>query len=203
MAITAHRPTGPLTDPAKVTGVTSADAAATGAVTPPPDGVGSSRPRWLVPTAVGLGVLLVALLVLAVIFGARTVSGFGVEQGRAAALATGRQAAVNLTSFDFTTAEADVQRLRDSTTPNFENGFATDKDAFVKFLRDGKVKMTSNVTEAGLLSYSGSAAHVLVAVKSQVSNNQTPAPEARNYRMDVSMVYQDGRWLANGAEFIS
>jgi hypothetical protein len=42
-----------------------------------------------------------------------------------------------------------------------------------------------------------------VAVKSQVANNQTPAPEARNYRMDVSMVYQDGRWLANGAEFIS
>ncbi|MDT7642596.1 MAG: hypothetical protein QOC83_6884, partial [Pseudonocardiales bacterium] len=69
MAITAHRPTGPLTDPDEVT---SADVAATGAVAPPPDGDGSSRPRWLVPTAVGLGVLLVALLVLAVIFGART-----------------------------------------------------------------------------------------------------------------------------------
>jgi Mce-associated membrane protein len=159
--------------------------------------------RLLVPTAIGLILMLLVVLVCAVIFGSRAAAGFNVEDGRASALAAGRQAAIDLTTFDFGTAEADVQRLKDSTTPNFENGFASDKDSFVRFLRDGKVKMTGDVTEAGVLSYGGKDAQVLVAIKSQISNNLTPQPQVRNYRMDVSMVYQDGRWLANAAEFIA
>jgi Mce-associated membrane protein len=161
------------------------------------------KPRWPMPAAIGLSVLIVVLLVVAVMFGAKAVGGFSTEHGRASALDAGRQAATNLTTFDFTTAEADVQRLKDSTTPTFENGFAADKDTFVKFLRDNQVKMSGEVTGAGLSSYDGHTAHVLVAIKAQTANNKNPAPAARNYRMDVSMVYQGGHWLANAAEFIS
>jgi Mce-associated membrane protein len=156
-----------------------------------------------VPSAIALSATLVVLLVLAVFSAADAVSGFRLERGRADALSAGRQAAVNLTTFDFATAEADVQRLKDSTTAKFEGGFASDRDAFVKSLRDTKIKMTSNVTEAGLLTYAGNAAHVMVAIKSQVSNAQVPQPVARDYRMDVSMIYQNGLWLADGVEFVS
>jgi hypothetical protein len=44
---------------------------------------------------------------------------------------------------------------------------------------------------------------VLVSVKSQLSNAQQPQAMERNYRMDISLVRQQGRWLANGIQFIS
>ncbi len=169
---------------------------------PPPASGDSNRPRWLLPVGIALSVLLIGLLVLSVFFGIKTVNGFRLEQGRDNVLATAKQAAANLTTFNFETAEADVQRLKDSTTPTFESGFANDKNTFVKFLRDGKVKMTGDITEGGVLSYDGNTAHVLVAVKAQVGNAAQPQAQARNYRMDITMVYQDGRWLANAAEFV-
>jgi Mce-associated membrane protein len=164
---------------------------------------GAQRPRWLVPTAIGLTALLTALLVVGITFGIRAASGFGVEHGRANVLDAGRQVALNLTTFDYSNAEADTQRLTDSTTPTFAAGFAGDRNAFVKSLRDGQVKMTGNVTEAGVLSYTGDTAHVIVAVKSQIVSTQSPQPQARDYRIDLSMTRQGGQWLATGAEFIS
>jgi hypothetical protein len=54
-----------------------------------------------------------------------------------------------------------------------------------------------------VLSYAGNTAHVLVALKTQLANAQQPQPEERDFRLDIGLVYQDGQWLANAAQFIS
>ncbi|NMH98270.1 hypothetical protein [Pseudonocardia acidicola] len=161
------------------------------------------RLRWVLPTGIALSVALVALLTFGTIFGAQTVRGWRLESTRSDVVAAAKQVAVNLTTFDADTAEADVKRLQDSTTPDFENGFAQDADAFVKVIKDGKVKMTGQGAEAGLLTLDGDKATAIVAVKAQVSTAQNPQPDPRDYRMSISLVHQDGRWLANGAEFIA
>ncbi|GAA5162824.1 hypothetical protein GCM10023321_48790 [Pseudonocardia eucalypti] len=159
------------------------------------------RLRWLAPAAGALVVL--TLLVAAVTFAVQTVSGFRLEQGRGAALAAGRQAAVNLTTFDFTTAEADVGRMNESITPKFAQGFASDKESFIKGLREGKIKMTGEATEAGLTGYTGQVASVLVAVDAKVGSADQPQAQTRKYRINLTMLYHDGNWLADRAEFIS
>lgn len=160
------------------------------------------RPGWVVPVAVALAVGLVALIGVTVFFGAQAVSGFALEHGRGAVQDAAAQAASSLTNFDYTRPDADLARLNESTTADFQAGFAGDKDSFIKSLRQGQTKMVSRVTSAGVMSYSGDTAHVLVAVKSQISTTGQPQPIGRDYRIDITMLYQHRSWLANEVEFI-
>jgi Mce-associated membrane protein len=162
-----------------------------------------TRPSWWMPVTVALSVLAIALAVTGVLGAYRAISGLVTEHGRNSALTAGRTTAISLLSFDYETANQDLTRLKAMTTPDFANGFVRDNTAFLQIIAQGKVKMTSQATEAGVKSYDGQAAHVLVSVKSQLSNAQQPQAMERNYRMDISLVRQQGRWLANGIQFIS
>lgn len=162
-----------------------------------------ARPRWWAPVAVGLCVLVVALLVSVGFAAVKAVGAFSTEHGRDDALEAGRAAAVDLLTFSGPTAVQDIARLKQITTPNFAGGFASDSNSFVQVLRQGRVKMTSQATEAGVQSYAADKAHVLVSVKAQLSNAQQPQPMERDYRMNISLVRQGGRWLADAAQFVS
>jgi Mce-associated membrane protein len=158
--------------------------------------------RWLVPAGTVLGVAIVGLLAVVVVFAAKLIGVQSDDSGRADALAAARQAAVNLTSFNFQTAVEDVARLRDSTTPHFEQQFNNDQNAFIKLIRDGQVRTSGTATEAGVVSYQPGSARVLVAVRASVQNTQVQQPDQRNYRMAMNMVVQNGKWLADSVEFI-
>jgi Mce-associated membrane protein len=158
--------------------------------------------RWLVPAGTVLGVAIVGLLVVVVVFAAKLIGVQSDDSGRADALAAARQAAVNLTSFNFQTAVEDVARLRDSTTPHFEQQFNNDQNAFIKLIRDGQVRTSGTATEAGVVNYQPGSARVLVAVRASVQNTQVQQPDQRNYRMAMNMVVQNGKWLADSVEFI-
>jgi Mce-associated membrane protein len=158
--------------------------------------------RWLVPAGTVLGVAIVGLLVVVVVFAAKLIGVQSDDSGRADALAAARQAAVNLTSFNFQTAVEDVARLRDSTTPYFEQQFNNDQNAFIKLIRDGQVRTSGTATEAGVVSYQPGSARVLVAVRASVQNTQVQQPDQRSYRMAMNMVVQNGKWLADSVEFI-
>jgi Mce-associated membrane protein len=156
---------------------------------------------WLRAASVALVVVLAAALVASVFFGMRAVKGFSGESGRANAIAAAREAATALTTFDAATADPDTQRLLTMTTPQLAAGFAGDKAAFVKSLRDGQIKMVGTVTEAGVISYESSTAHVFVTVRARVTRPSSP-PQVRDYRMELTMV-DEGDWLVGAAEFFS
>lgn len=191
MAVVADRAAEPVTAPSRPPR-DSSDVEAT-----------ATRAGWVLPTAIALAVLLTALLVPGVIFGVQTVRGFADERGRAAVVAAGETVATNLTTFDFAAADADVTRLAGSTTPTFSRGFGGDQAAFVKSLRQDKVSMTGTPVSAGVLSYDGRSARVLVAIKARMTTATAPQPQLRDYRLDLAMVYQDGHWLADSAGFVS
>jgi Mce-associated membrane protein len=159
-------------------------------------------PDWLLPIAVALLLVLAVASAGVVVFGLKAASGFSTERGRTDVLAAARDVAARITTFDATSAEADTQRLLELTTPQFAQGFAGDKDGFIKLLRQGKTKMSGQVTDAGVLSYDGEVAQVLVTVRAQITDVRTPQGQARDYRMELTMLDQ-GRWLANAVEFDS
>lgn len=174
------------------------------ATAPAPSKVPAKLPATGVRRLAGaLGVALLVLLVVAVWFAVKVVGGFSADHGRSEALAAGQRAAVEFTSFDYSTAMADLKRLQGDTTAGFVQGFTDDRDAFVKSLQSGKVKVVGQATAAGLYGYTGDQAHVLVAIKAQFQSAQSPTPQERDYRMDLSMVYRDGRWLADAAGFVA
>jgi Mce-associated membrane protein len=158
--------------------------------------------RWRVVVLV-LGAALVVFCTVALYFCAQAVSAFAAQHGRSNALDAAEQVATSLTSFDYTHADEDAARIKASTTANFANGFAENTPVFIKMLRTRQVKMTSQVIEAGVTSYASDRAHVLVAIKSQTTDGQHTQPQPRDYRMDISLVYQHGSWLADSAEFVS
>jgi len=161
------------------------------------------RPKWVIPVAVVLVLVLIGALVAGVWFGIKTVHGFSAERGRANAVEAAKIVATKLTTFDAGTAEADTKALLDSATPEYAGALQGDQGEVIKSMHQNQARSTGRVTEAGVLSYDAGTdtAHVLVTVRAQVANKTVPGGEARDYRMDLTMVDR-GDWLVDSVEFV-
>jgi Mce-associated membrane protein len=128
--------------------------------------------------------------------------GAAAAHDRDAVLAASRQAAVNLVSVNYNTADADIQRVRDSSTGDFASLFGQNTDSYAGVVKQGKVISTGQVTEAGVESLDGDDAQVIAGISSKVQNTQVPQGETRQYRVEMSMHYEDGAWKVAKMEFI-
>jgi hypothetical protein len=163
----------------------------------------AGRPKWVIPVAVLLVVVLIGALVAGVWFGIKTVNGFSVERGRANAVDAAKIVATKLTTFDTGTAEADTKALLATATPLYAGALEGDQGSVIKSMHDNQARSNGTVTGVGVLSYDPSTdvAHVLVTVRAQVANKTIPGGQARDYRMDLTMVDQ-GDWLVDNVEFV-
>lgn len=105
---------------------------------------------------------------------------------------TARQAAVNLTTINYTEADADVQRILDGATGAFRDDFEQRSKPFVAVVKAAQSKSEGTVTDAGLESQHGDAAQVLVAVavKSRTAGGEE-APREWRMRIEVRSVGDD------------
>lgn len=108
-----------------------------------------------------------------------------VEQDRYVAVA--RQAAVNLTTIDFGSADSDVARILASATGTFLDDFQRRAEPFTDVVRQAKSSSKGTVTEAGLESMQGDHGQVLVAVQVTTSINGAPPETPRGWRMRLEV----------------
>ncbi|WP_164478576.1 mammalian cell entry protein [Mycolicibacterium stellerae] len=99
----------------------------------------------------------------------------------------GRQAALNLTTIDYTRADSDVARILDSATGTFQDDFQKRAKPFVDVVKQAKSKSEGAVTEAGLESLQGDHGQVLVSVQVKTSTNDAPPGDARTWRMRIDV----------------
>ncbi|WP_250284053.1 hypothetical protein [Frankia sp. CiP1_Cm_nod2] len=152
---------------------------------------------------VALSVLVVVLVATTVVFSLRWQNGHAVDARRADAVAAARQVALNLTSINFGTADADVNRLVSSATGDFRNLFTQNLDSYVDIVKQNQVVTTGQVTEAGVQDINASIAHIILAVQSTVRNTAVPNGEVRTYRMALQMEHHgDGSWLVSRVDFV-
>lgn len=99
---------------------------------------------------------------------------------------TARQAAVNLTTINYTEAESNVQRILDGATGAFRDDFEQRSKPFVEVVKAAQSKSEGTVTDAGLESQHGDVAQVLVAVavKSRTAGGEE---EPREWRMRIEV----------------
>lgn len=102
-------------------------------------------------------------------------------------LAAGRQGALNLTTIDYTHADADVQRILDSSTGQFRDDFSKHAPAFIDVVKRAQSKTRGSITDAGVESSTGESARVLVAVSVNTTNAGASDQAPRHWRMRVDV----------------
>jgi Mce-associated membrane protein len=102
-------------------------------------------------------------------------------------LEVGRQGALNLTTIDWEHAEADVQRVVDSSTGTFRDDFQKRSAPFIEVVKKAKSKSTGHITEAGVESESDNEAQVVVAVTVNTSSVSAPEQPPKSWRMRISV----------------
>ncbi len=143
---------------------------------------------WGVRPAMLVGlVVVVALGGLTGWFGWRGYQAHQAQQQRDLLVATGRQAALNLTTIDYTTVDADLQRILDSATGSFHDDFQQRLQPFAQVVKRAQSKSVGAITAAGLESQAGDKAQVLVALSVKTTMAGAPEPQPRAWRMRISL----------------
>ena len=141
-----------------------------------------------------LGVLAVALAATSAVLWLGTRSAAADAADRAAVLTAARQEAVNLTSQDYRTVDADLGRMADGATgqlrADLEQRAAAAKQVGVK----NKAVARGVAVDAGLVVFDGDSATVVVAVDSTVSSAGANAT-SRRYRFQLDLARVGDRWL--------
>jgi Mce-associated membrane protein len=140
--------------------------------------------RW--PIVVGL----VIVVAVAGLFGwqaYRAREARQAQEQRDLYLQVGRQAALNLTTISSNEADADVQRIIDSSVGSFHDDFAQRAPAFIEVVKKAQSTTEGAVTAAALESEAPDKAQVLVAVSVRTSNAGVPEQQPRAWRMRITV----------------
>jgi len=157
------------------------------------DDVGGGEPAARSETAGFRLALAVGLASVLALGGVGGWLGYGWYQARQADqvrnqfLAVGKQGALNLTTINYTEADADVQRVLDSSTGQFYDDFSERAPAFIEVVKQAQSKTQGTITNAGVESISGESARVLVAVAVNTSNRSAADQPVRLWRMRIDI----------------
>lgn len=148
----------------------------------------------LLAACVGLGGLLVAQ-------GREHGDSYPTEE-RAHVLTVADRVAVGLTSMSQQTLKQDYAAFLDLTTGDLRSSFEQQGELFTTMFAASKVRSAGKVVAHAVVSLERDRAEVLVATRAQVRNKETPKGEARQYRMRIELVRDDGTWLARSLELV-
>lgn len=124
------------------------------------------------------------------------------EQRRQVLLAAARQSALNFTSLDYRHYGRDSANVLEGATGDFKKQFAAQTEELTKLVAENRSMSEGQILEAGIVRSDERSARVLVVADSKVTNTATPKGEARTYRLQLDLVYRDGRWLTSDVEFV-
>ncbi len=163
------------------------------------------------------GVVRTALALLAVLLPA--VSGVALwawqnnEHGSAVAARDADRAAVKAATAEVLAwASVDYRKIDDyfvsvekGATGKFLEEFKQSEKPLRSLLAENKSIQVPTIPKdgAGLLERRGDTARVVVALDASVSNTSSKSPQPRQYRLQLTLVRVDGRWLTNNLELVS
>ena len=137
--------------------------------------------------AAGLAMVLVLAGLVAGV-GWRAYTAHQSAQERARFLEAGRQAALDLTTMDFTSVDATVARLLSSSTGKFHDDFQQRSQPLAEMVKKTQSTSVGSIAEAGLQSVRDGGARVLVAVQVTTTSPVDPnAGPTKGWRMLVDV----------------
>jgi Mce-associated membrane protein len=122
---------------------------------------------------------------------------------RAAALAAGRQIAVNFVTMNAASFDADTKRVLDESTGAFQKEYASTLAQLKPVVTANKTVSTVERAEASLVSSDDDSAKVIVGIVAPTSNASTPQAEKKTYRLRLDLVKVGDAWKVSTLDFVS
>jgi Mce-associated membrane protein len=116
----------------------------------------------------------------------------------AAVLAQARSQVVDMTSFDYLTLDDDIEQIRRVTTGDLQQESVDRLDSQRQALTDGQVIANTEVIAAGVTQADADDATVMLVLQLTQESAAAEQPEVSKYRVEVTLVKEDGRWLLSG-----
>jgi Mce-associated membrane protein len=154
---------------------------------------GSGRKRLVAVWALSVLLLIALVGAMLAIFAIRrqTTS----DEDRAAAMQAARQLALDFTTYDYKTWDADSKRVLDDATGQFKEEFAAGSNSVKTEVVTNQATSKGDVKEAAVVSNDKDSAQVLVIVNAVVTNTASKDGVERRYRVKLDMVREKDRWL--------
>lgn len=114
-----------------------------------------------------------------------------------------RQGAINLTTIDHTSVDADIKRILDSSTGTFRDDFEKRSQTFAEVVKQAQSTSEGSVTSAGLESREGDTAQVLVVMSVNMSNAGAAEQSPRSWRMRVGVKQTGDVAKVSDVQFVS
>ncbi|WP_254705465.1 hypothetical protein [Streptomyces vilmorinianum] len=124
------------------------------------------------------------------------------EQRHQDILAAARQSALNFTSLDYRHYDRDSKNVLTGATGDFKKQFSAQTAELTKLVAENKSVSEGQILDAGIARADERTARVLVVADSKVNNTAAPEGTARTYRLQLDLVFEDGRWLTSDVEFV-
>ena len=100
-------------------------------------------------------------------------------------------------------AENSIDRVAEGATGEFKKQYSSSTKGVLEVLKQEKSVMEGKVLWAGVVDVDQDSATVIAATSGTVANQQTNnQPVARNFRLRLDLVREDGRWLTNDLQFV-
>jgi Mce-associated membrane protein len=114
---------------------------------------------------------------------------------REGAMKAARQLALDFTTYDYRTWDADSQRVLNDSTGQFKDEFQAGVNAVKTKVQTTKATSKGDVKEAAVVSNDKDSAQVLVIVNAVVTNTASTDGVERRYRIKLDLVREKDRWL--------
>jgi Mce-associated membrane protein len=124
------------------------------------------------------------------------------ESARQDALAAARQYAVDLTTYDFATVDADFQRFARHGTKEFRASYAATIAASKPGIVKAQTRSLGTVVGAGLESYADDKASVLIALDQEIRSATRPGPTVDRSRIRLTLVRSGNGWLVSAVKVL-
>jgi Mce-associated membrane protein len=121
---------------------------------------------------------------------------------RQAYLQAAQQGALNLTTIDHNKVDADVQRILDSSTGAFHDDFQDHSAPFVDAVKQAQSTSVGTVNAAGLESVGDHEAQAVVAVAVRTSLAGAEQPQARAWRMRITVAEVGNEMEVSNVAFV-
>lgn len=125
------------------------------------------------------------------------------DQARWAAIvdaATGMATA--FLNIDYRDLDLTLDAVLARATGAFEKQYEKSFEGLTKLTERAKSVQTGEVLWAGISSADDDSATVFLAANTQVTNINSPTPQAKPYRVQIELELQDGEWLTRDLRFI-
>jgi len=117
------------------------------------------------------------------------------DSQRDGAMKAARQLALDFTTYNYETWDADAQRVLDDSTGKFKQEFESAAGSVKTEVAANKATSQGDVKEAAVVSNDKDSAQVLVIVNAVVTNTASKDGVERRYRIKLDLVREKDRWL--------